>query len=179
MAYKTSSWVLIFHEKKCYTHNYIKHHLPRQIIPDSCRYQAQSRQLLIPFNYQYIVFSKILAYNQEAGYLFWTGSNLLHIPISNTIFYVRIYQKVADITFNLVSYLYLFIIKIPFSPKFFHINREAGYLFFTGRNVIHIILSSIICHVRLYQIVADFNRMTKIFPIQRKTLSYQSINLMK
>ena len=40
-------------------------------------------------------------------------------------------------------------------PKFWHIKRIGGYLFCTGRNVMHIIISSIICHVRLYQRFAD------------------------
>ena len=40
LAYKTSSWVFILHRKKCCTHNYIKHHLPRQMIPDICRDHA-------------------------------------------------------------------------------------------------------------------------------------------
>ena len=40
LAYKPRSWVFILHRKKCYTHNYIKHHLPRQIIPDIRRYRA-------------------------------------------------------------------------------------------------------------------------------------------
>ena len=34
VSYKTSSCVFFLHMKKCYTHNHIKHYLPRQIIPD-------------------------------------------------------------------------------------------------------------------------------------------------
>ena len=45
-----------------------------------------------------------------------------------------------DYTTYLVCYLYLLIINIPFSPKFWHIKRVAEYLFCTERNVIHIIL---------------------------------------
>ena len=53
LAYKTSSLVFLLHRKKCNTHNYIKHHLPRQMIPDICRYPAKSRQILVPFDFHY------------------------------------------------------------------------------------------------------------------------------
>ena len=90
MSYKTSSRVFIWHKKKCYTHDYIKHHLPRQMIPD-----------------------------------------------------------ILDITLHFVSYLYLLIINIRFLlSKLWHIKREAGYLFCTGKNGMSIIISSISCQVR-------------------------------
>ena len=38
------------------THNYIKHHLSCRIIPGTCRYHAKSRQLNVPFDYQYTGF---------------------------------------------------------------------------------------------------------------------------
>ena len=94
MSYKTSSRVFILHKKKCYTHNYIKHHLPRQMIPD-----------------------------------------------------------ILDITLHFVSYLYLLIINIRFLlSKLWHLKREAGYLFCTGKNGMSIIISSISCQVRWHQI---------------------------
>ena len=66
------------HRKKCYTHNYIKHHLPCQIIPDICRYHAQSRRLLVPFDYLYTVFSILWHMKRIAGNSFCTGGNVIH-----------------------------------------------------------------------------------------------------
>ena len=79
----------------------------------------------------------------------------MHIIISSIIFHVRWNQKFPDITLDLVRYLYLLIIIIPFLSKLWHIKRVAGYLFCTGRIGMHIIISSIICHVRWYQIFPD------------------------
>ena len=95
----------------------------------------------VPFDHQYngFCFFKILAYNRVAGYLFCTERTIIHIIISSIICHVRFYQIFPDITLNLVTYLYLWL-----SPKFWHIKRDAGYLFFTGRIIIHIIVSSII-----------------------------------
>ena len=66
LAYKTSSSVFILHRTKCYTHNYIKHHLPRQMIPDISRYHALSRQLLVPFDYNLPFNFKIVAYKTSS-----------------------------------------------------------------------------------------------------------------
>ena len=66
VTYKMRNWVFILHRKKCYTHNYIRHHLPRQKIS---RYHAQSRQLLVPFDHQYPFFVKILA-NRTSSWVF-------------------------------------------------------------------------------------------------------------
>ena len=62
LAYKTSSSVFVMHWNKMYLHNYIKHHLPGQMIPDICRYRAKSRHILVPFDFHYDLFVKILAY---------------------------------------------------------------------------------------------------------------------
>ena len=58
---------------------------------------------------------------------------------------------VPNIRLNLVIYLYL----SRLISKLCHIKRVAGYLFCTGRIGMHIIVSSIICHVRWYQIFPD------------------------
>ena len=101
------------------------------------------------------VLSKFWHIKRVAGYLFCTGRNPTHILISSIICHVRWYKIFPDITLNLVSYLYLLIINIPFLSKFWNIKRVAGYLFCTGRNVTRIIISSIIRHVRWYQIFPD------------------------
>ena len=70
--------------------------------------------------------------------------------------HTRSYQIFLDITLYLVNYLYLLIIDMRFFPKkFWHIKQEAGYLFYTGKTIVHIIISRIICLVRWYQIFAD------------------------
>ena len=67
LEYKTSNCVFNLHKKKCYTHHYNKHHLLRHIIPEICRYQALSRQLLVLFDYQYTVFSpQSMAYKKSS-----------------------------------------------------------------------------------------------------------------
>ena len=57
--------------------------------------------------------------------------------------HTRSYQIFPDITLNLLSYMLLLIINIPFLSKFWNIKRVAGYLFCTGRNVTHIIISMV------------------------------------
>ena len=89
VAYKTSSWVFILHRKNWNAHNYIKHHLPRQMIPDISRYHASSRQLLVPFDYQYTILSKFWDIKRVAEYLFCTGRNGIRIIISSIICHVR------------------------------------------------------------------------------------------
>ena len=107
-----------------------------------------------------------------AGYLFWeklaTSSKLLVTRKSKLL--VASYMKIIgnyvmhtrSATTDCTRYLqisnlilYLLIIYIPFLSKFWDIKRVAEYLFCTGRNGIRIIISSIICHVRWYQIFPD------------------------
>ena len=46
--------------------------MPRQIIPDISRYHGSSRQLLVPFDYQYTDFFSILWHiKRVAGYLYF------------------------------------------------------------------------------------------------------------
>ena len=54
---------------------------------------------------------------------------------------------------NLVSYLYLLI--IPFNFKFVVYKTSSWLLISTGNYLLHFLISSIICHVRLYQILPD------------------------
>ena len=112
-AYKTSNWVFILHGTKCYTHNYIKHHLPRQMISIIC--------------------------------------------------HVSWYQIFPDTTLNFVSYTYHFEYQHTVIVKFAHIKRVAVYIFCTGRTIILIIISSIICHVRWCQISRFISSVTCIF----------------
>ena len=63
LAYKTSSWVFILHRKKCNTHNNMKHHLPRQMIPDIT---FNFVSYLYLFDYLYPVFDKILGYKTSS-----------------------------------------------------------------------------------------------------------------
>ena len=102
-----------------------------------------------------VLLSKLWHIKRDAGYLFYTGNNLMHFIISSIICHVRWYQMFPDITFHLVSYLYLLIIIIPFLSKFAHIKRVAGYYFCTGSNLMYFIISSIIYHVRWYQKYPD------------------------
>ena len=99
--------------------------------------------------------SKFWNIKQVAWYSFCKGRNVTRIIISSIICHVRWYQIFPDITLNLVSYLYLLIFNIPLLSKFWNIKRVAGYLFCTGRNVTRITISSIIRHVRWYQIFPD------------------------
>ena len=87
------------------------------------------------------------------GYLIWeklaTSSQLREILMqtrSATSDYTRYLQ---------ISSLILLIINIPFWSKFWNIKRVSGYLFCTERNDTCIIISSIICRVRWYQIFPD------------------------
>ena len=79
----------------------------------------------------------------------------IHIVLSGIFCHVRLYKIFPDITLNVVGYVYLLIINIPFSWKCWHVKRVAGYLFRTRRNVLHIIISSITCKARLYKIFPD------------------------
>ena len=45
------------------------------MIPNVSRYHVSSRQLLVPFDYQYPFLSKITHIKRVAGYLFCTGRN--------------------------------------------------------------------------------------------------------
>ena len=81
----------------------------------------------------------------------------MHIIISSIVFHVRWSQKFPDITLDLVRYLYLLIIIIPFLSKLWHIKRVARYLIRTGSNLMHFIISSIICHVRWYQMFFKYH----------------------
>ena len=54
--------------------------------------------------------------------------------------------------------------------KLWHVKRRLGYLFCTENNVIHIIISSIICHVRWYQILSYTHLISSV----SCTLSYLS-----
>ena len=92
---------------------------------------------------------------RDAGHSFCTVRNGMRIIISSIIFHVRWNQKFPDITLDLVRYLYLLIIIIHFLSKLWYIKRVAGYLFWTECNLMPFMLSSIICHVWLYQIWAD------------------------
>ena len=123
-----------------------------QIFPD-ITLNLLSYMLLLIINIPFL--SKFWHIKRVAGYLFCTGRNATHIIISSIICHVRWYQIFPDITLNLVSYLYLLIINIHFLSKSWYIKRVAGYLFCTGGNVTHIIISSIICHVRWYKIFPD------------------------
>ena len=74
---KTSSWVFIWHWKKYYTPNYIKHHLPCQILPDNSRcHSSATRTIWLSFIYWVFFLQK-----RVAGYLFCTGRNR-HFQIS-------------------------------------------------------------------------------------------------
>ena len=53
------------------------------MIPDVSRYHVSSRQLLVPFDYQYPFLSKIAHIKQVAGYLFCTGRNGIRLLMSN------------------------------------------------------------------------------------------------
>ena len=123
-----------------------------QIFPD-ITLNLLSYMLLLIINIPFL--SKFWNIKRVAGYLFCTGRNVTRIIISSIICHVRWYQIFPDITLNLVSYLYLLINNIHFLSKSWHIKRVAGYLFCTVRNVTRIIISSIICHVRWYQIFPD------------------------
>ena len=109
--------------------------------------------LLININIPFL--SKFWHIKRVAGYLFCTGRNVTRIIISSISCHVRWCQIFPDITLNLVSYLYLLISNIHFLSKSWHIKRVSGYLFCTGRNVTHIIISSITSHVSWYEIFPD------------------------
>ena len=124
VACKTSSWVFILHMKKWNAHNYIKYHLPRQMIPDITLNLATCT-----FWLSLNLLSKFAHRKRVHGYLFSTGSYLMHFNISSIICHVRWYQMCPDITLHLVSYLYLLIINLPFNFKIVAYKRVAGYLF--------------------------------------------------
>ena len=100
--------------------------------------------------------------------------------------HVRLHQTFPDtcITLNLVSYFtfWLSIYTWVFSSKFWHIKFLAGYLFGTERNVIHMIISSFIYHVRSYQIFSDIalNLVSYMYvliiniPVFFQTLTYKT-----
>ena len=113
----------------------------------------------VPFDLQYngVLFPKFWHIKGVAGYLFCTERTIINIIISSIICHVRFYQIFPDITLHLVSYLYLWLSINRFFPKFWHIKRVARYSFFTGRIIIHIIVSNIICHVRFYQIFSRYH----------------------
>ena len=125
------------------------------MMPDIFKYHAN----LVSYLYLWIInihfLSKSWNIKRVAGYLFCTERNVTRIIILSIISHVRWYQIFPDIRLNLVSYLYLLNINFHFLSKSWHIKRVAGYLFCTGRNVTCIIISSIMFHVRWYQILPD------------------------
>ena len=60
--------------------------------------------------YLLIIHSKLCHTKWVAEYLFGTVRNVIHTIMSNITSHVRLQQIFAEITLNLVSYLYLFII---------------------------------------------------------------------
>ena len=95
--------------------------------------------------------SKFWHIKRVAGYIFCTGKNGMSIVISSISCQVRWHQILPDVTLHLVSCVYILIINIRFSlSKLWHIKRVAGYLFYTRNNLMHFIISSIICHDRWY-----------------------------
>ena len=105
--------------------------MPRQIIPDICRYHAYSHQLLVPFDYQCTVFPKLLAYKTSSCVFILHRRNVVHIIISSIMCHAILYEIFADITLNLAYFDYQYTV----FPKFWHFKRVAVYLFYTGRNV--------------------------------------------
>ena len=50
-----------------------------------------------------------------------------------------------------------------FWSKLWHIKRVGGYLFYTRNNLMHFIISSIICHIRCFQISCFISSSTCTF----------------
>ena len=114
----------------------------------------------------FVFVSKIVAY-KTSSWLFilqrkkWYEHNI--IIILSISCQVRWHQIFPDITLHLVSCVYLLIINIRFLSKLWHIKRVGGYLFYTRNNLMHFIISSIICHIRCFQISCFISSSTCTF----------------
>ena len=86
-------------------------------------------------------------------YLFYTGRNFVHIIISSIICHARLYQVFAHITLNIISYLYLLIINIPFFPKL---------LMWLS------VMSANICYNLRWQMMLDIIMFIIFLPVQSK-----------
>ena len=125
------------------------------MIPDilDVTFHFVSYLYLLIINIRFLGGSKLWHIKRVSGYIFCTRKNGMSIVISSISCQVRWHQILPDVTLHLVSCVYILIINIRFSlSKLWHIKRVAGYLFYTRNNLMHFIISSIICHVRCFQI---------------------------
>ena len=100
LAHK-SRWELILHRKKFIKHYFIKHELPRQIIPDITH--ASSRHLFVPFDHHFIAFWGFLIMARKTSswiFILRTKKCIARVYISKT-YHVRWHHIFPDIMHNL------------------------------------------------------------------------------